>query len=101
MATTLPVLMAMPTSAAVGDGAVAGTVSHAVPVPVAGRGKPVLDVDYTVAGIALLVGVGLAASVTMLSLLRTGRVPNAVTVVALMLGCAVLVLGVVETVVPH
>ena len=60
-----------------------------------------VDVDYTVAGIALLVGVGVAAVVTMLSLLKTGRVPATLAVITVMLGSAMLVLGVVETVVPH
>lgn len=41
------------------------------------------DVDYAMTGAALLLGVGLAAVVTMLSLLKTGRVPNAVTVLAI------------------
>lgn len=59
------------------------------------------DIDYMMTGVALLIGIVLAAVVTMLSLAKTGRVPSLLLVLSLMLGCAVVVLGVVEGAVPH
>jgi hypothetical protein len=65
------------------------------------RGVLVADLDYAVTGVALLAGLSLAAGVTMISLVRTARVPPLATVLIVMLGCAALVLGLVEGSVPH
>lgn len=63
--------------------------------------KNPMDVDYAVAGVALLLGSAVAALLALSWLLRTGQIPNTGTVIASLLISTIVIITVVEVGIPH